>query len=65
MRRLWRRRSGEYMGGSGECAILALPTAGRGFAATRRLAALLFAPHPMFTDMFWMEEGGRGTLHHR
>jgi hypothetical protein len=44
------------MGGFGECAILALPTAGCGFAVTRRLAALLSAPHPMFTDMFWMEE---------
>jgi hypothetical protein len=41
-----------------ECAILALPTASRGFAETRLLTALLFAPHPMFTDTFWIEEGG-------
>jgi hypothetical protein len=40
-----------------ECAILALPIAGCGFAVTRLLAALLFAPHLMFTDTFWTEEG--------
>jgi hypothetical protein len=40
-----------------ECAILALPTASCGFAVTHLLAALLFAPHPMFTDTFWIEGG--------
>jgi hypothetical protein len=40
-----------------ECAILALPTAGCGVAVTRLLAVLLFAPHPMFIDPFWIDEG--------
>jgi hypothetical protein len=50
---IWRVRGRIF-----ECAILALPTAGCEFTETRLLAALLFAPHPMFTDTFWMEEGG-------
>jgi hypothetical protein len=41
----------------GRARFLALPTSSCWFAVTPALAALLFAPHPMFTHMLWMEVG--------
>jgi hypothetical protein len=35
-----------------QCAMLAMPTAGDEFSATRLLVALLFSPHPIFAASF-------------
>ena len=40
-----------------QCTMLAMPTAGDEFAATRLLVALLFAPHPIFASQLVLSEG--------
>jgi hypothetical protein len=41
-----------------QCAMLAIPTAGDEFSATRLLVALLFAPHPIFASQFVLSGAG-------
>jgi hypothetical protein len=50
-----------------QCAMLAMPTAGDEFSATRLLVALLFAPHPIFAAQLERSRAGqvanRNTRH--
>ncbi|MET4482026.1 hypothetical protein [Bradyrhizobium sp. F1.13.3] len=46
-------------GGIWECVMLALPAAGNEDGVSHLLIALLFAPHPLFTDPFQSEEAAR------